>query len=65
MLRDVFLLLAFLPAFAMYALHVLLRWWIHPRRSAIHLAVYIFFHLAGVFLMVYSFGMIFRFCLSD
>jgi hypothetical protein len=63
MSRYVFFLLAILPAFAMYIAHVLLRSWIDPRRSAMHLAAYILFHLLGVFLMVFLFRMIFRFIL--
>ena len=55
-----FFLLSLLPAVAMYLWHLLLKSKIDPRRSALFLALYILFHLMGVFLMVYLFGMIFR-----
>jgi hypothetical protein len=64
MLRYVYFLLALLPALAMYTAHVLLRSWIDPRRSAMHLAAFIFLHILGAFLIVFLFGMIFRFIFS-
>jgi hypothetical protein len=52
------MLLLLLVTLLAYAVHLLLKKWIEPRRSAGFFVLYVFAHFAGIILLVFGFGMV-------